>query len=162
MNLEEWLSGFRDLHDQAKRGTLRAEDVAVYHVAREELAHVLLAAQRVSVLRTQPARRVLRAARALPVDIEFGGRTVRALTHQVSVGGFGALLSPWLRCGESVSSALRLPEGELLRTAARVVEVRDEVGHARVSFEFTGLSDADVERLETFVFDAVLDQYNAV
>jgi hypothetical protein len=41
---------------------------------------------------------------------------------------------------------------------ARVVDVKVLPGNARASFAFTGLSPEDVERLETFVFDCVLDQ----
>jgi hypothetical protein len=161
MSLGEWLNGFRDLHQRAKRDSLTAEERATYHAAREELAEVILTAQRISLPSGKKARQALRAARALQVDIEFGSRTLRGLTHQVSPGGFGALLSPWPLLGETVSVTLRLTGDELLRARARVVEAREQGGHARVSFEFVGLSDSDVERLEVFVFDAILEQFQA-
>jgi len=41
---------------------------------------------------------------------------------------------------------------------ARVVDVKVLPGNARAAFAFTGLSADEVERLETFVFDCVLDQ----
>ena len=52
--------------------------------------------------------------------------------------------------------ALRIPGGEPLRGRARVQEVRPQLGVARVGFELLGLAEAELERLEVFVFDAVL------
>jgi hypothetical protein len=159
VNLSEWLNGFKDLHERAKSRTLDAKDLATYHAAREELAGVLVSAQRLSLQPGQKARRALGTARALQVDIEFGSRTMRGLTQQVSAGGFAALLSPWPLRGESVQVALRLPGSEMVKATARVVEVREQGGNARVSFEFVNLGEAEVERLEMFVFDAVLEQF---
>jgi hypothetical protein len=159
VNLSEWLDGFKDLHKRAKSRTLDAKDLATYQAAREELAGVLVSTQRLSLQPGQKARRTLRAARALQVDIDIGSRTMRGLTQQVSAGGFGALLCPWPQLGESVQVALRLPGGEMVKATARVVEVHEQGGNARVSFEFVRLGEAEVERLETFVFDAVLEQF---
>ena len=41
---------------------------------------------------------------------------------------------------------------------ARVVETRLQAGNSLVSFQWVGLESEQTERLETFVFDAVLDE----
>jgi len=51
---------------------------------------------------------------------------------------------------------LRIPGGEPLRASAEAVEVKKQVGNAHVSFQFVGLDESEVERLEMFVFDVVL------
>ena len=40
----------------------------------------------------------------------------------------------------------------------RVVEVKQQAGTVRASLQLIGLDEAEVERLEMFVFDAVLEQ----
>ena len=54
--------------------------------------------------------------------------------------------------------ALILPGGQPLQAAARVVAVKEFLGGANTSFQFVGLEVPEVERLEMFVFDALLDQ----
>jgi PilZ domain-containing protein len=62
------------------------------------------------------------------------------------------------KVGEELTAVLRVPGGEPLRAAARVVDVKQQVGNARASFQLVGLEEADAERLELLVFDAVLAQ----
>ena len=62
------------------------------------------------------------------------------------------------RQGEEVKVSLRLPAGEPLQCEATVIESKPQAGNAHVSFRFRGVSEADVERIETLVFDAVLEQ----
>ncbi len=158
MSLGEWLRGFRDLHEKAKKGALAARDLAGYHAARDELARALLAAQHVALKPEQRPRRMLRVARALQVDIEFHDGTERAMTLDVSAGGFSALLARPPRVDDEVKATLRVPGGEPLRASARVLEAKQQVGNARGTFAFVGMEEADTERLEVFVFDAVLAQ----
>jgi c-di-GMP-binding flagellar brake protein YcgR len=158
MGLGDWLKGFRELHERAKAGGLAGRDLTAYHGARDELARALLAAQHLALQPGQRPRRVLRVSRALQADLEFHDGSVRAMTTDVSAGGFGALLARPPRLDEEVKVSLRVPGGEPLRAEARVVESKALPGNARACFAFIGLDEADTERLERFVFDAVLAQ----
>jgi len=158
MGLSEWLSGFRALHAKAKQGLLAARELASYQAARDELARALLAAQHVALQAGQRPRRVLRVARALQADLEFHDGDERVITLEVSSGGFSALLARPPRVGDEVKASLRIPGGEPVRATARVLEVKQQVGNVRASFAFVGLDGAEIERLEIFVFDAVLAQ----
>src|SRR5690349_19395042 len=124
MVLSEFMEEFRRLHEGAKRGVLGAQEVASYQSARDDLARVLLAAMHASAPPGQRPRRMLRVARALQVDIEFLGGTVRAVTRQVSSGGFGALLGCEPRVDDELRVALRVPGGQPVHAAARVREVK--------------------------------------
>jgi hypothetical protein len=158
MSLADWLKAFRDYHTKAKKGELQGRELTAYHAARDELARALLAAQHVALQAGQRPRRVLRVARALQADIEFHDGTERAMTLNVSAGGFSALFARPPRAGEEARVSLRIPGDEPLRGSARVLDVKSQVGSARACFAFVGLSEEDTERLERFVFDAVLSQ----
>lgn len=158
MSLAEWLRSFRALHDRARSGSLAPGEVAGYRAGRDELARAMLAAQQVMMKAGELPRRQLRASRALQVDLDFGKERARAVTLDVSAGGFGVLLARPPVPGDPVRIALRLPDQEPVSCVARVVDVKVLPGNARASFAFTGLSPDDVERLEIFVFDCVLDQ----
>ena len=157
MSLSDWLRGFRSLHERAKSGGLSGRDQTAYQAARDELARAMLAAQHVALQPGHKPRRLLRVARALQADIEFHDGKERAMTLDVSVGGFSALFAKAPREGDEVRVTLRLPGGyEPLNTQARVLNVRSQVGNERASFAFVGMTEADVEKMEMFVFDAVL------
>jgi c-di-GMP-binding flagellar brake protein YcgR len=156
MRLADWLNTFRETHEKSKKGTLGERDLTLYRAARDELARALLAAQHLTVQPGQQPRRALRVARALQANLEFKDGTVRALTQDISAGGFAALLARPPDLDEEVVVTLRLPGQEPLRAEARVNEVKPLVGNARVSFVFQHLDEEVVERVETFVFDAVL------
>ena len=158
MGLSEWLKGFRDLHGKAKAGALTGSDLTHYQAARDELARALLAAQHVALHAGQRPRRVLRVARALQADLEFHDGSERAMTLDVSPGGFSALLARPPRVGDELKASLRIPGGEPLRANARVLEVKQQIGNVRACFAFVDVEEAEVERLEMFVFDAVLAQ----
>jgi PilZ domain len=158
MALSEWLKGFRALHEKAKQGALTGRDLTHYQAARDELARALLAAQHVALQPGRRPRRMLRIARALQADLEFHDGNERAMTLDVSPGGFSALLSRPPRVDDEVKVSLRIPGGEPLRSIARVLEVKQQVGNVRACFAFAGLAESEVDRLETFVFDAVLAQ----
>ncbi len=158
MSFAEWLVEFRSVHADAKRGALSGPALAEYLEARNELARALLAAQHVALEPGMQPRRSLRAARALQADLAFFDGNVRTVTRTISPGGFAAMLARPQRVGEEVKVTLRVPGGEPLQGEARVVESKPAAGSAHVSFRFVGLAEADVERLETVVFDAVLEQ----
>jgi len=156
MRLAEWLNSFRETHDKLKRGVLAGRDLTAYRAARDELARALLAAQHLTIQAGQQPRRALRVARALQADLAFKDGTVRAMTQDISAGGFAALLARPPQLEEEVSVTLRIPGLEPVRAGARVNEVKTLAGHARVGFVFQNLDEEIVERIETFVFDAVL------
>jgi len=158
MGLAEWLKEFRELHGEAKRKALVGPDLADYRAARDELARALLAAQHVALHAGQKPRQQLRVSRALQADLEFADGRVRAMTLEISAGGFAALLAKPPRPGEDLKVSLRVPGGEPIHAGARVVDVKAQPGNARASFQLVGLGEDDLERLEMFVFDAVLEQ----
>jgi c-di-GMP-binding flagellar brake protein YcgR len=159
MRLAQWLTDFRKLHAKARGGALDGPERTSYLAAREELARALLAAQHVQAKRGQPARAALRVARAVQAELSFAtSGKVRALTLDLSVGGFGALLAHAPATGEKVRFSLRLPGGVFVEGAARAVGVAPNAGSARVAFAFEGLSPEDLEQIELLVFDTVLEQ----
>ena len=60
--------------------------------------------------------------------------------------------------GAGAKVSLRIPGQDPVACVARVVDVKVLPGNARAAFAFVGLPPAEVERLETFVFDSVLEQ----
>jgi hypothetical protein len=153
-----WLQGFRADHEKAKSGALAGRELTDHLAARDELARAILGAQRLAVPAGQRPRRALRVARALRADLELGASSLRATTLDVSASGFAALLASPPRIGEEARVTLRIPGSAPLEATVRVAQVKPQPGSARVGFAFASLSDEDHERLERFVFDAVLAQ----
>lgn len=158
MSLADWLSKFRDMHEKARRGQLNPREAAVYKAGRDELARALLAAQRLTVKPGETARSALRVSRALQLELDLPTAQVRAVTIDVSTGGFSTLLSKAPALGEELRFSIRLPAAEPLAGRCRVTDVKAQTGNVRVSAQFIGLSPEDRERLEVFVFDTVLAQ----
>jgi len=158
MELAVWLKRFRALHESAKQGALPPADLAAYRAGRDELARALLAAQKAVARPGEAARRQLRASRALQVEIDFGKEKIKAMTLDVSAGGFGVLLARPPTPGDMVKVSLRLPGQEPVAGLARVADVKVQPGNARAALAWNGLPEAEIERIETLVFDTVLDQ----
>ena len=158
MDLAQWLVTFRALHERARRGDLTGPEAADYRGGREELARALVAAQRLSVPAGASPRQSLRVARALQVEVESPLRTERVTTFDLSLGGFSAPMSRAPALDEPLTARLRLPGTEPLAAEVRVADARPQPGNVRVSFAFKGLPEADRERLELAIFDAVLAQ----
>src|SRR5512138_185279 len=156
--LTQWLLEFRQLHEKARRGQLSEREGAAYRSGRDELARALLAAQRLTLRPGETPRRALRVGRALQLDLDLGTARDRAVTIDLSTGGFSCLLAKAPPVGDEVGFSLRLPASEPLAGRARVTDVKVLPGNVRVSFQFASPSDADKERLELFVFDTVLAQ----
>jgi hypothetical protein len=158
IRLADWLKQFRALHERAKKGALSPDERRTYEGAREELARAFLAAQRVQSKPGQSPRAAMRVSRALQADLELSSGSVRALTLDLAIGGFGALLAQPPAQGERIEFSLRLPGGDRVAGAARVAGVVASAGSARVAFAFDDVGAEDLERLELLVFDTVLDQ----
>jgi hypothetical protein len=158
MSLAEWLSTFRDMHERARRGQLNPREAAVYKAGRDELARALLAAQRLTVKPGETPRQALRVSRALQVDLDLPTSHLKAVTIDVSTGGFSTLLTKAPSLGDDVRYSLRMPASEALSGRCRVADAKAQSGNVRVAFQFVGLSPEDRERLEVFVFDTVLAQ----
>lgn len=158
MSLSEWLSTFRDMHEKARRGQLNPRELNVYRAGRDELARALLAAQRLTVKPGETPRSALRVSRALQLDLDLPTSHVKAVTIDVSTGGFSTLMSKAPPLGEEVRFSLRMPAAEAVSGRCRVTDVRAQTGNVRVSFQLVGLPPEDRERIEVFVFDTVLAQ----
>lgn len=158
MDLAQWLTTFKALHEKAKRGALDAAEQRDYLGGREELARALVAAQRLTLQPGQSPRHALRVARALQVDLESPVRKDRLTTFDLSLGGFSALLARAPMSDEALTATLRLPGAEPLVTSVTVAGMKVQPGNVRVSFAFSRLEGPAAERLEVAVFDAVLAQ----
>jgi hypothetical protein len=154
--LTQWLLEFRQLHERARRGQLSERELQLYRNGRDELARALLAAQKLTLGPGQVARQALRVARALQVDLDLVTTRARAVTLDVSTGGFAALLEKAPPLGDEVSYQLRIPASEPVAGKARVADVKPQTGNVRVAFQFLNQSPEDRELLEMFVFDSVL------
>ncbi len=157
-SLTDWLLSFRQLHEKARRGQLREGELQRYRTGRDELASALIAAQRLQLRAGEMPRRALRVARALQVDLALATSHERAVTIDLSSGGFSCLLSKAPALGDEVGFTLRIPAAEALAGRARVQDIKPHQGNVRLAFAFVGLSDAEKERVELFVFDTVLTQ----
>jgi hypothetical protein len=161
MGLAEWLKSFRELHEKARLQQLAGSELQTYRAGRVELARALIATQRLTLKPGETPRHVLRVAHALQVTLELA-ENVRAITIDLSIGGFSCLVGRTLALNQEVKLALRLPGREdPLVGKARVVGVKPQAGNVRVSFAFVGLSEEQRERLELVVFDVVLAQLTA-
>lgn len=155
--LQAWLKAFRGMHEEARNGRLGADDEAAYRAGRDELARALLAVQRLSLKPGETPRQALRVARALQVDLDFLTSAVRAVTIDLSTGGFACMLARPPPSGE-IRFVLRMPAAEPLSGVGRVVDVKALPGNVRAAFQFVGLNAAERERVELLVFDTVLGQ----
>lgn len=158
MSLGDWLEAFRALHERARAGELSAEEREAYQAGRDELARALVGAQRLTLKPGQTPRKALRVARALQVDLESKGAHVRATTSDVSLEGFSAILAKAPTAGDEITCTLRLPGAEPVVAGVKPVDVKVQAGSVRVSFAFVKLEGPQQDRLETLVFDTVLDQ----
>ena len=156
MSLKDWLVRFKAQHEQARAGNLSGDGLADYRAGRDELARALLGAQAAGLKPGEVPRQALRVARALQADLEWSVDRVRAVTQEISVGGFSVLLTKAPPTDEEIKISLRLPGAELVTGRARVVGSAVQPAAVRVSFAFEGLGAAERDKLEFAVFDTVL------
>ncbi len=159
MSANLWVEQFRALHARARKGQLPEDERRRYIVAREQFARALTAAQGMNLPPGQSARRTFRIAQGLQVDLTFASGPTRAMTLDVSVGGFSVMLHKPPVESEEPEFSLRLPGNlEPVKGKARMVSVQRKIGTHRVSFSMLGLNEKDSERLETALFDLALER----
>jgi PilZ domain len=151
-----WLSGLRDLHERARAGQLDPDRLSAYRTSRDELMRSLLIAQQITREYGHSARQSMRMAWALQVDLEPSRECIRAVTLDISAGGFSALLGSTPPPGRDLVFSMRLPGTTPLQGTTRVVASIAKSGNHRVSFAFASVGPDDVERLKSFLFDRVL------
>ncbi len=163
MELKLWLDQFSRLHAKARKGQLSPSEQVTYVDRRDELAKALVTAQRLTVLPGQTPRQALRVARALQIDLDWpGSARVRAMTQNISVGGFAALLGQLPNETEVVSFTLKEPgAAEPIVGRCRVRDIQKRSGNHMVSFVFEDLAPETRERIEMTLFDAVMQQFEA-
>jgi hypothetical protein len=162
MSLGDWLRVFRALHEGARRGTLSGEDAETYRGGCDELARALMAAQHLTPAPHEAPRHALRVARALQVELQAPASHVRAMTLDVGVTGFSAILAKPPQPGEQVQATLRIPDRRAPVIApVMLADARVQPGATRFAFKFKGLSEADRAALELLVFDTALSQLAA-
>jgi hypothetical protein len=162
MELKRWLDEFSRLHAKARKGDLSPGEHVHYKQQRDELARALVTAQRLTVLPGQTPRQALRVTRALQVDLELATGRVRAMTQNISTGGFGALLGQMPKENESIGFTLKQPGSpESIVGRCRVRDIQTRTGSHFVSFMFEDLPDESRERIEMTIFDTVMEQFES-
>jgi hypothetical protein len=156
MSLGDWVIALRDLHEQARHGSLLPDELSRYLEERETLAKAILAAQRLRASPSAKGRQALRVARELPIELTIDRAVVRAQTIDLGMGGFSVLLATPPRAGQQAEIALELEPAKPLTGAARVVSVQRKGRPYRVAFRFEDLPAPDKERLGLAVFDTAL------
>ncbi len=158
MSFGDWLRVFRALHEKAKQGTLSGEDAETYRDGCDELARALMAAQHLTPAPYEAPRHALRVARALQVELESPASHVRAMTVDVGVTGFSAILAKAPQASEELKATLKMSDRRALTAPVSLADARPLSGSTRVAFSFKKLSDPDRAALELFVMDTALSQ----
>jgi hypothetical protein len=159
MSINAWLQEFRILHKRARQKQLNEEEKKLYLSAREQFARALTAAQGMTLKPGEMARTTFRVAQAMQIELSLASGIVRALTLDVSRGGFSVVLAKVPSDSELVGYTLRMPDGmDPIIGRARVVASKKQIGNYRLSFSFEGMSEYDQDRLETVLFDAALSR----
>jgi hypothetical protein len=158
VDLGQWLTDLKALHEKAKQGTLAPAEGRDYRARRAELARALLAAQSLTRQPGKARRQSLRVARALQVELTGNGRKEKLTTFDISSGGFAAPMGSAPGQGETFTAAVRLPGSDPLVVPVKVVGATPQIGYVRVSFTFGVLEPAASERLELAILDMVLQQ----
>ncbi|HUB07261.1 MAG TPA: PilZ domain-containing protein [Myxococcales bacterium] len=160
MELSAWISTFRKLHEKARRKELDEIDQKTYVAGRDELARALVVAQRLTLKTGETPRQALRVARALAIDLDLASGRVRALTQDLSRGGFSALVEKPPTLDDLVGFTLRIPGGvDPVIGRCKLVDAAKRQGNFRASFAFQALGEAEQERIEMILFDTVLEQF---
>ena len=156
MSLGEWVVALRDLHEQARRGSLPPDELKRYLEERETLAQAILAAQRLRASPNAKGRKALRVARELPIELTVDRVVTRARTVDLGVGGFAVTMAIPPRAGLQATFSMEVEPGRASAGKARVVSVQRKGKPYRVAFRFEDLSPDETDRLGLAVFDAAL------
>ena len=152
----EWIAEFRILHERARKDELTGADLKLYLGAREQLARALCAAQGLTQAEGQTARQTFRVAQAFQLEVKLPLSDCRALTLDLSLGGFSTVIAQAPEGHEPISFSLKLPGGDPLTGKAKAISVKRQPGNYRVSFAFVGLSEEELGRVERVLFDYAL------
>jgi len=155
-SLAEWVTQFRALHAQARKGKLGPSDSIRYRQDREVLAKALLIAQRLSIKPGKTPRQTLRVSLSLPVELIGANRHEETTTLDLGVGGFATMLPKPMSVMQHYDFNLKLKGSGNVGGRARVVNVQRKGKPFRVAFAFADLPQADSERISLEVFDAAL------
>lgn len=158
MSLSGWIADFCHLHERYKQGALVAAESTEYRYGREDLQSVLLAAQRLALGGKAQTRLAIRVNQAFPVELQLPSGTVKALTHDVAIGGMSTLVPTALTKGDRLPFKLRLSRAAEINGAAVIVHVEEHQGAAKIACKFEDLSEADRLRLDDAVFESVVAQ----
>jgi hypothetical protein len=158
MNLAQWVSAFKALHERAKAGPLGDAEALDYRAGRDALARALVAAQGLTRQPDQAHREALRVACVLQVELESRVRSERLATSELSLGGFSARMARAPAPDEELTATMRVPGVEPVAARVRVAGAKVQPGSVLVSFAFMKLEGASAERLEMAIFDVVLAQ----
>jgi hypothetical protein len=154
------VSRLRELHDKAKHFALPPGEQAIYERACRDLASAILAAQQRQRLPGQTARRSLRVAQALKVEVELPNGPHATLTLDVSTEGFAALVPDAPEDGQIVHFVLHA-RPEPVEGEAVIVGSRRQHGAYRASFAIAAMHERASELLRVVVVDATLQRLNA-
>jgi hypothetical protein len=154
MDPTKWIASFRALHQRVGRGEAGEEELRRHKAMREELAASLVASQGQEVPPGGQARKHFRVPQVFPVEVN---NVYRVVTKDISRSGFSAMINATLEVGQDVAYSLTLARGAPPITGrARVAAVTKLVGTSRIGFAIDSINEADGERLEMALFDAVL------
>ena len=157
MSLGEWVVALRDLHEQARRGSLPPDELKRYHEERETLAQAILAAQRLRAAPNAKGRRTLRVARELPIELTVERVVTRARTLDLGIGGFAVMMTTPPRAGQQATFSMEVEPGRTVAGKAQVVSVQRKGKPYRVAFRFEELPPEENDRLGLAIFDAALE-----
>jgi hypothetical protein len=157
MDSLDWISDFAKLHEKAKKTMLDGEELKLYCSGRDELTRAMLVAQGLTAKAGETPRQFLRVARTVPIALELPTGLVHALTIDIGRGGFAATLDKAPPETESVPFTLTLPAGRApVFGRCKLVTAARQQGNVGAGFAFQDLSEADADRIESFVLDAVI------
>ncbi len=160
MKLGEWVTRFSALHERAKKDQLKPLEKKVYLDAQDELATALMKMQPTRSASGQTPREALRLMRALPVEFELSTGWVAAITQEISISGFVAIVSAAPASGALVRFRLKTAKSkEAISGLARVTEVREQAGSVRVAMAYENQTPQDRSRIEFALFDAALELF---
>ena len=112
MSVNAWLQEFRALHKRARHKQLKdEEEKQLYLQAREQFARALTAAQGMTLKPGEMARQTFRVAQAMQIELSLNTGIVRAMTLDISKGGFSVVLGKPPAENEMVGFTLKMPDG---------------------------------------------------
>ncbi len=157
MSVNGWLQEFRALHKRARAKQINEEEKQLYMQAREQFARALTAAQGMTLRPGEMARQTFRVAQALQIELSLNSGIVKAMTLDISKGGFSVVLAKSPAENEMVGFTMKMPDGmDPIIGRARLIAAKKQIGNFRLSFAFLTMSEYDQERLETVLFEAAL------